>query len=80
MDDKQLENDFIEAIKSSAPSKESLNAFEEMLASGKLIIVSWILPASPASAGVVGRRQLPIQLQEKEGENEHNYKDQTANR
>jgi hypothetical protein len=40
MDDKQLENDFIEAIKSSAPSKESLNAFEEMLASGKLIIVS----------------------------------------
>jgi hypothetical protein len=40
MDDKQLENDFIEAIKSSSPNKESLNAFEEMLASGKLIIVS----------------------------------------
>ena len=29
-----------EAIKASAPNKESLNTFEEMLASGKLVIVS----------------------------------------
>ena len=36
MDAKQLE----EAIKASAPDKESLNTFEQMLASGKLIIVS----------------------------------------